>query len=414
MSPSPRLGAAIAVLAVLALAIPGPVVLLLALALATATIVDLRSARRPPTVEVELETVLSRGVATRLIVRVASTAGEVRVRQAVTPDLELTPSEADGTLDGVLVPRRRGRHEIPPPTVRTTGPLGLGRWDRVSGERRTLLVYPDMEHARRLAGRVRHGRFRDEGVRVSGPLGLGTEFESVRDYSPDDDVRQVNWRATARLERPMSNQFRVDRDRDVLCVVDAGRLMAAPLGDRTRLDAALDAVSALALVADDLGDRCGAVAFDASVLRHLAPRRSGGKAVIKTLFDLEASGIDSDYELAFRTIASAKRAFVLVLTDLIDEAAARSLVSAVPVLARRHSVTIATATDGELRAAVSTRPERVVDVYAASIAVEVLAARQQVAAKLTRAGAHIVEARPDSLPTACVMAYLRSKARALA
>src|SRR5437764_1031252 len=80
-----------------------------------------------------------------------------------------------------------------------------------------------------LALAVRQGRFRDAGQRSRGPLGLGLEFESVRDYLPDDDIRQVNWRATARLGRPMSNQHRVEQDRDVLCVVDAGRLMGAPL-----------------------------------------------------------------------------------------------------------------------------------------------------------------------------------------
>ena len=61
-----------------------------------------------------------------------------------------------------------------------------------------------------------------------GPLGLGTDFESVRDYTPDDDIRQLNWRATARVGRPMSNQYRLERDRDVVCLVDCGRLMAAP------------------------------------------------------------------------------------------------------------------------------------------------------------------------------------------
>ena len=69
----------------------------------------------------------------------------------------------------------------------------------------------------------------------------------------------------------MSNQYRIERDRDVVCVVDCGRLMAAPLADRTRLDAALDAAVAVAAVADELGDRCGVIAFDGEVLRSPAP-----------------------------------------------------------------------------------------------------------------------------------------------
>ena len=93
-------------------------------------------------------------------------------------------------------------------------------------------MFPDLLAARRLALSVRQGRFRDQGISARGPLGLGTEFELVRDYLPDDDIRQVNWRATARLGRPMSNQYRTEQDRDVIVVVDAGRLSAAPLPRR--------------------------------------------------------------------------------------------------------------------------------------------------------------------------------------
>src|SRR5262249_57975729 len=149
-----------------------------------------------------------------------------------------------------------------------------------------VLVYPDLPAARRLASAVRAGKFRDEGLRRRGPLGLGTEFESVRDYSPDDDIRQMNWRATARLERPMSNQYRIERDRDVVCVIDCGRLMAAPFADRTRLDAALDAAVAVAAGADVLGGRCGGIAFAGEVFRSPPPRRGRGPGGVFARFHL--------------------------------------------------------------------------------------------------------------------------------
>src|SRR5204862_6558456 len=149
-----------------------------------------------------------------------------------------------------IVARRRGRHVLPKRVARRTGPLGLAAWTHEVGETAELLVYPDLPAARRLASSVRTGKFRDEGLRRRGPLGLGTEFESVREYSPDDDIRQVNWRATARLGRPMSNDYRLEQDRDVIAAVDAGRLMQAPLEDRTRVDAAPDAIAALAAAGD--------------------------------------------------------------------------------------------------------------------------------------------------------------------
>jgi uncharacterized protein (DUF58 family) len=333
----------------------------------------------------------------------------IRVRQPLPPDLELEPAQAEGVLTGQLVARRRGRHTLPAPVARRTGPLGLAAWTHQVGEPADVLVYPDLPAARRLASAVRAGKFRDEGLRRRGPLGLGTEFESVREYSPDDDIRQVNWRATARLERPMSNQYRIERDRDVVCVVDCGRLMAAPFADRTRLDAALDAAVAVAAVADVLGDRCGTVAFAGEVLRSLPPRRAGARDVVAALFDLEPVPVESDYELAFAQVRGVKRAFVLVLTDLLEESAAQPLVEALPVLARRHAVTVAGSADPDLDAAVSTEPHVAGDVYRAAVALDVLAARARAAARLQHAGATVVEAAPATLAAACVRTYLRAK-----
>ena len=414
MSPTARTAVLLGACALAALVVPPALALLAALAIAAAAVVDARFARRPPVVSRLVSTTLSRGVATPLVVDAdAPASSRVLLRQPLTPDLHLEPTEAEGRLETTLVPRRRGRHPLPFPTTRLVGPLGLGRWDHGKGEATEVLVYPDLPAARALALAVRTGRFRDPGRLTRGPLGLGTDFESIRDYTPDDDIRQVNWLATARLDRPMSNQYRVEQDREVMCVVDTGRLMAAPLGTTvTRLDAALDAAVAVALVADELGDRCGALAFDHAVRRHLRPRRSGGPAVVRALFDLEPTRGDSDYELAFRTVGGTKRALVLVLTDLLEEAAAGPLVEAVPVLARKHAVVVASASDPDLQAAVSASPNRPLDVYTAAVAVEVLEARAHVAHLLRRAGAEVVEADPKRLGAACVGAYLRMKARA--
>jgi uncharacterized protein (DUF58 family) len=409
ISPTPRVAIAAGVLAVAALVVPPAAVLLAGLALATVFLVDPRAARAVPEVERHVPTTIARGVPAPVRVRLL-TPGRLRVRQPVPPEVRIDVPEADGDLDATIVAARRGRRALLPPVVRTTGPLGLARRDRTVGEPAQLVVYPDLPAARALAVLVRQGRV-GEGRR-RGALGLGTDFESVRDHSPDDDVRQVNWRATARVGRPMSNQFRVDQDRDVLCLVDAGRLMAAPLGDRTRLDAALDAVAAVALVADVTGDRCGALAFDREVRRRVPPRRANGRAVVDALFDLEPTGVDSDYDLAFRTLGG-KRACVLVFTDLVEPSAATPLLAAIPTLVKRHAVLVASARDTDLVGVVQREPGTALEAYEAAVALDVLDARSAVAGRLRQSGAVVVEADPGGLGAACVVAYLRLKSRAL-
>ena len=210
----------------------------------------------------------------------------------------------------------------------------------------------------------------------------------------------------------MSNQHRVEQDQEIIIILDVGRLMAAPLGDRTRLDEALDAATALALVADELGDRCGAIAFDDAVRRRVRPGRASGRDVVRQTYDLEPSERDSDYELAFRTAGRGKRALVVVLTDLLDDAAARALADAVPFLARRHAVVVASARDPDVEVlAQSDDGDDAIDPYMNAAARDLLAARARATAALRGAGATVVEAPPGRLNAACVQAYLRAKAR---
>ncbi len=344
----------------------------------------------------------------------ADTPGRVEIRQARPADVEIEPSAGRGTLTARVTAHRRGKAVLPPVTARCRGPLGLGRCTFTGEGEAPLLVYPDVVAAHRLVVALRRGQFRDPGLRARGPLGLGTDFESVRDYLPDDDVRQINWTASQRTGRPMSNVYRIEQDRDVVCLLDAGRLMAAPLdaahhsprrrgrrGDhgrsgrrRARRPVRRDRSSTARS-----GRSCGRVA--AAAARSCAP-----------ILDAEPTGVDSDYDLAFRTVSGGKRALILVFTDLVDTAAARALVASVPVLTRRHAVIVASVRDPDLDSAQRRVPTTTRDVYAAAVAIDVLEERRRVAARLEHAGARVVDAPAAALGEACVRAYLRLKARA--
>jgi uncharacterized protein (DUF58 family) len=397
------------------LPLPVAVPILLALALAGCVAADVVAARRqrpslertrPPTLA------LRSSIAFEATAAGLEAARSIRLRQPVPPALHLAPSEVNGSgLSGELTGWHRGVHTLGPVVLRSTGPLGLASVDHVAGDTDEVTVIPDLPRARRLAAARRRGRTSDEG-RIRARLGLGTEFEAIRDYTPDDDIRRGNWVATARVGRPMSNQYRVDENRDVMLAVDAGRLMASPIGDLTRLDIALDAAAVLAVAAEESGDRVGALAFEAKVSRQLSPGRRNADAVVRALFDLEPTEVESDYERAFFAVGRQKRALVVLFTDIVDEAAARTLISAVPILLRRHPVLIASCSDPDLAAAVSTPPDDVRQVMRAAVALDVLASKARSVTLLTKLGADVVEAHPRSLGPACVRSYLRMKQRA--
>ena len=259
-------------------------------------------------------------------------------------------------------------------------------------------------------------------ISARGPLGLGTEFELVRDYLPDDDVRQVNWRATARLGRPMSNQYRTEQDRDVI----VGRRRRAACRPRRcrRRDGrrAPDRARRVPGRADRrrAGRRRGRRPLRRDRLRRRGPRRRSGPAARRAprscapLFDLQPRPVDADYELAFRRVEGAKRAFVLVLADLLEEAAARPLVEAMPVLTRRHAVVVASPADPGLDGARRARaPETEGDLARAAVARRGPRGPRRAPPRSSAPPApRCSRRRPTRLPRACVAAYLRAKARA--
>ncbi len=412
-TPTTRTAALLAIVALSALLLPIALVIVLAVVLLGAAAADGWSVRTSPAVTRRIERLQSRGVSSAL--HATAQAPAVAACCCVnppTPELAVDDGTGERELSARLLPRRRGRHELPAVASASIGALGLARVHHPVGDPEELRVYPDLVSARTLIARMRRNLAAHPGRLARGPLGLGTEFESVREYSPDDDFRQLNWRATARVGRPMSNQYRIERDRDVICMLDAGRLMAAPIGERTMLDAALDALTLIAFAADELGDRCGAIAFDQEIRRVISPRHMSGRPVIEALFDLQARPVDSDFEAAFIRVGRSRRALVAVFTDLVDEAAARSLLQALPMLARRHAVIVASATDPALVSAIERAPTTERELAAAVVAGDVLATRAAAAKRLARAGAQVIEAPASELSARCLDAYLTTKLRA--
>lgn len=409
MIPTARPAVALALIALLALAIPPWLSVALVLVVLAATVADGWMVRTSPSVQRSIPGVVSRGARVKLSVAAATDGRRVALRQPPGDQLQVMGAEGFAALRGSVTATKRGLRTLPGVASASIGPLGLARVHHRATAPADIRVLPDVAGARRLIIRLQRTRAGLTGGRARGPLGLGTEFESVRDYTTDDDIRALNWRASARLDRPMSNQYRVERDRDVICLIDCGRLMAAPVGNgSTVLDLALDAMTVLALAADEVGDRFGAVVFDDAVRRVLAPRHRGGAAAVQALFDLESRPVDSDFESALTHVARMRRAVVFVFTDLLDEAAARSLTIGVVVIARRHSAHVVSLADPAIEelAANESMPAR------ALAALQVLSARGAAALALRRAGARVLEAPADRLAERCLDAYLTAKLRA--
>ncbi|MBF9127671.1 DUF58 domain-containing protein [Plantactinospora sp. S1510] len=331
------------------------------------------------------------------------------------PKIEILPG-GRAVLPTRLTPTRRGDRPALRLTLRSYGPLGLAfrqRAEHPATPPWTLRVLPRFESRRHLPEKLARLRVMD-GTGVSRGRGQGTEFDTLREYVVGDDVRSVDWRASARRADVMVRTWRPERDRRVVCVLDTGRTAAVRVGDEPRLDAAIDAALLLAALAARAGDRVDVLGVDNAVRVAL----TGGAQstllarMVDALAPLQPTLVETDFALIAGEILrrERRRCLVVLFTALEPGALGEGLLPVLPRLATRHKLIVASVHDPVLRDLTTRSPERVQDVYAAASAWRALADRDRVRTALARHGVTVVDAPADRLASMVSDTYLRLKA----
>lgn len=274
-------------------------------------------------------------------------------------------------------------------------------------------VYPNltpMRHYRMLAERKQLSR---EDSSLHKIRGIGTDFAGLREYSPDDDRRKINWKASARAGKLITNMYDVEKNREVIIAVDTGRWMQAEADGVTRLDRALELAAAIMQVALSSGDRVGLVLFDMDITYYLAPGKGSAhsRAFLQALYHANFKSNPSSYPALSAVLRKklTKRAFICLLTYLDNpDDAARTVVELDP-LKRRHSVYIASLTDVGLDEIIQTEAATPAAVYLKAAAAYRKTAGLNAMDVLRRHGIGANAAEPSELLARSVRHYLTVK-----
>ncbi|WP_410605385.1 DUF58 domain-containing protein [Amycolatopsis sp. lyj-90] len=309
-----------------------------------------------------------------------------------------------------LLPTRRGDRRAARVTVRSTGPLGLAARQGSHEVPWTVRVLPPFHSRKHLPSRLARLQQLD-GRNAVLIRGQGTEFDSLREYVIGDDVRSIDWRASARASDVMVRTWRPERDRHVVLVLDTGRVSAGRVGDAPRLDAAMDAALLLAVLAARAGDRVDLLAYDRQVRAAVQGSTDLLPALVNAMAPLEPSLIETDArgmvaEVLRRT---RRRALVVLLTGLDAAPLEEGLFPILSKLTSRHQLMIASVADPRVAEMAAGRGDAEA-VYDAAAAERVLAERRQVTARLARHGVEVVDAVPEDLPPRLADRYLALKA----
>ncbi|QTE30278.1 DUF58 domain-containing protein [Pengzhenrongella sicca] len=416
--------AALGLVPVALVPVPGTV-LLWALAVVAACALDARLAASPRSVAVARDvpgsvrlTEQARSVLT--LTNLSDRRLRALVRDAWQPSagargnrhpLDLPPGESR-RLTTVLVPTRRGDRLADRVTIRSFGPLGLAARQASMDVPARLRVLPEFASRRHLPSRL--ARLRElDGLAAVQVRGQGTEFDSLREYVIGDDVRSIDWRATARRSEVVVRTWRPERDRRVLMVLDTSRTAAARVGDAPRLDASIESVLLLGALAARAGDRVELVAYD----RRLRARVAGASgtqlmpALADALAPLEPALVETDWPGVVGLVRErlSQRSLVVLLSSLEPAAVESGLLGVVGQLTAGHQVVLASVRDPEV-AELLTGRDGAAAVFDAAAAERGELERAAVAVRLRRRGVEVVDALPGDLAPQLADRYLALKA----
>lgn len=311
-----------------------------------------------------------------------------------------------------LRPVRRGDLSAPHITVRSFGPLRLAARQKTVHAPGSLRVLPPFNSRRHLPSKLRRLRELDGKAAVQ-IRGAGTEFDSLRDYVRGDDVRSIDWRATARRSAVVVRTWRPERDRRVVIMLDTSRTAAARVNDEPRLDTGIEAALLLGVLAERGGDRVDFFAFDRR-MRARAGTAAGGNLLgqlVQAAAPLQAELIELDWTQVPAQVraVSAHRSLVVLLTALDGGAPEEGLIPMAARLAQQHVVVVASVRDPLLGEMLQDRTTAA-QVFRAAAAERALLEREAVSVQLRQLGVEVVDAEPHQLPPALADAYIRLKA----
>ena len=315
-------------------------------------------------------------------------------------------------VDTHLTPTRRGDRRAVSVTVRSYGPLGLAARQLSRPAPWSVRVLPAFPSRRHLPAKL--ARLRElTGQHVALIRGQGTEFDSLREYVDGDDVRSIDWRATARRQDVVVRTWRPERDRRIYLILDTGRTAAGRVGDVPRLDCSMDAALLLAALASRAGDRVDLLAYDRQVRARVegSARTEVLTAMVRAMAPLEPALIEADAAGMVSTLLARvrQRCLVVLLTDLNTTSLEEGLLPLLPQLTSKHLVMIAAVSDPRVTEMAAARGDAAA-VYDAAAAERHRADRRRLTAELRKYGVEVVDEPPEELAPKLADAYLSLKA----
>jgi uncharacterized protein (DUF58 family) len=314
-----------------------------------------------------------------------------------------------------LRPVERGAYEFGDIIVYTESMLGFvsRRFDCPAGA--TVPVFPSYMHMRRYELMAAFAQTHETGSKRMRKIGHSLEFEQIKEYALGDDIRNINWKATARKDGLMVNNYTEQRSQQVYCVVDKGRLMKMPFEELSLLDYAINASLMLCNVSLYRQDRFGLLTFANKLGNFLPADRNRGQLenVLKTLYNQQTAFLESDYENLYSSVRSLikQRSLLVLFTNFESLTGLQRQLPYLKQIAKYHLLLVVFFENTEFQKFVSNRANNLEDVYMHTVAEKFMLEKKIIVKELQKNGILTLLTTPQQVTVNTINKYLELKAR---
>ena len=324
-------------------------------------------------------------------------------------------SNSEHELTYLLKPTSRGEYIFNDINVYAHAPLQLVKRRYIFPANEVVKVYPSYIQMRRYQLLAVSNRLQEAGVKRIRKIGHSMEFEQIKEYVIGDDYRTINWKATARKEGLMVNNYTDERSQQIYCLINKGRVMKMPFQGMTLLDHAINASLVLSNVALVKQDKAGIITFEKNLDTFLAADKKPGQMnmILETLYRQKTDFLEPDFEKLFSVIRNrvTNRSLLILFTNFESLESLQREMQALKKIAKYHLLLIVFFENTELKALLEKKTSSLEDIYIKTIAEKFAYEKRQMVKELHKNGIPSILTTPENLTVNTVNKYLELKTR---
>ena len=254
-----------------------------------------------------------------------------------------------------------------------------------------------------------------QGIKKIRRLGHNNEFEQIKNYVQGDDIRTVNWKATARKNELMVNQYQDEREQQVYAIIDKSRSMRMPFNELTLLDYAINSTLAFANVCVRKGDKAGLMTFSDKLGSKLAAERSKNQIsrIMEILYQQKTRFLEANFEILYHGIRNhiKGRSLIMLYTNIESEYSLKRILPILRRINQLHVLVLIFFENTEVQKTAQMEPKHVSDIYLKTFAEKYTMDKKKIALELRKNGIQTVLTTPEDLTIDSINKYLELKAR---